>query len=760
MTDAMAGVLGRINQLPLDVDLIGRDNEIRQLQEIPIQTLFNRPTVSLLTGPPGVGKSAVAIRFAYSVAGRYPNAFYANFMDNSGNRATTATTQVISRFLDPLLGVSEHLPDDSEILTARWLQAMDTVNSVIVLDNIEDYDQIKSIIPHTSNCRIIATSRAPIPDLSRETMPIRPLDSSEAENLFLSIAIARKEARGSSELSKVVRACSGYPLAIRVLAAHVNDHESSTLADISQDVDSQSGLSAVFGVHGKTVAASFRVAYGGLSEMQATLFRRLGAVPGESIEVHMAQALMPEWEGAATKVLDELRNKQLVQATQSRRYYSMHAIASRFAAEQLTEVEGSGARMQILHTIISYYLTNLQRASRLISHDEDHGGGSGHPGSVGLLGDRTGALQWLENEKDNITSLVKQACRDGYTEEAWQLCCLVVDFFDIRAHWDHWRETHEEAIDALRRVDSVRGLAHTLRGLGRLHRARGDWEASIRSYRESAALFYRLADAKNLGITMLALGDDFRYVRRWNSAQNCLQKARELLQREHDDPDLAVALRSLGAIARHRGEYQDAEQLYREAIRIKESEKDRRWVAATKLSLADVLLDQNRVNEAEESLRECLNVFDSLRDRHWQALALRSLAEARRRKGHPEEALGLLSDSRAILIDLKDVSWDGQVHHAEALAYLQIGKAPEAFYHLTEALQKFKDTEDPLWEARTYVRMDKLRRAAPDLVLAEDESLGKAWTLLVEQGAAPDLLELNLYLDRHESGVNWPHGAG
>ena len=159
-------------------------------------------------------------------------------------------------------------------------------------------------------------------------------------------------------------------------------------------------------------------------------------------------------------------------------------------------------------------MTNLQRSSRLISHDEDHGGGSGHPGSVGLLGDRTGALQWLENEKDNITSLVKQACRDGYTEEAWQLCCLVVDFFDIRAHWDHWRETHEEAIDALRRVDSVRGLAHTLRGLGRLHRARGDWEASIRSYRESAALFYRLADAKNLGITMLALGDCLLYTSR------------------------------------------------------------------------------------------------------------------------------------------------------------------------------------------------------------------------------------------------------
>lgn len=744
------------DQLPPDVTLIGREDELRLLQTTVAPVSFGeiRASVSLICGAAGVGKSALGIHFAYSLKEAFPEAqLYADLPRyvQSAENADVEPVQVFRRFLAALGKTPDEIPDNLDDLAVRFQEATEGRKVVIVLDNVTSYQQIVRLIPRSESCHVIVTAQQRIPQLGAP-VDLKPLSDDLSLELLHHVAPGRRldDPDEVESLTQVLDLCMGLPLAISVLGARLASNDEYTFAWICENLAREKHASAAFGPGRKKIAASFALSYRQLDDRAAKLFRRLGAVPGGSFERHLAAALIDVAPSTANLTLEELKDLRLIQQESDPNYFSMHSLARWYAAEQLSESDDL-SELQIFEIVLDFYLNRTTQYAQSLQSEF----GAAH--LWGTTADRPGILDenerlsWFAAENVNLVATVNQACEAGYGEKAWRLCAALVGYFEISGEWESWRETHMSTQAALNTEEHYVGRANVLRGLGRLSRALRRWDEAVHYLREAVALFRQHGEATDLGTTLHALGDVYRYTRNWDSAQNCLAMAHEVLLGAGYMRGVAIVKRSMGTIPRVRGRFDEAVTYYDEAIRILEKEGDERWLAATKLSRADVLLDARR-RGARQDLEQCLEVFERINDRHWRALTLRSLGEALRLDGERDKALERLNESLALLQQSGDRMWEAQVEHSIGLVHLDAGDPIEALKHFNKALEEFAVDGDTLWEGRTRISVGRAKEliASDPIAGGTLDAYHHAWPLLVEQGATHDLDGLHHLIARHD----------
>ncbi|GAA1368504.1 tetratricopeptide repeat protein [Catellatospora chokoriensis] len=742
----------RINQLPRDVRLIGRDQELAELRRSlrPVDYLQSA-TISPISGLPGVGKSALAIHFAHTLEKEYPfGAFYADFLQQAEGLEPLSASQVLRRFMAEFMAPAD-IPEGLDEMSGRWQTAIQGHRAIILLDNVNSYEQIRPIIPHSRSCHVIVTSHVRLGDLQVGTLPLRPLGMEHAVELYDLIAEHTTARVGKDdELRKVLESCGGLPLPIRVLAARMSASPNLSLASVQDALRDNAGLSRALGPGQDSVAASFRVAYDALGLRAKRLFRRLGAVPGESFQPQLAAHLGETSLNEAVDLLESLEQRQFVLRSRDEQYFYLHSIVRRFAIEQLEKDEGdenNSAQLSTLGRILDHYQEKVSQLQQSADASVLRLGAPTRQSAARKTQDP--GLSWVGKERFNLVAAVQQACDSRYVDKAWRLAVALGDYFEIRSDWENWKATHEAALGALQYAVDAFGRAKVQQGLGRMHRGLGNTDEAVRCYRQALAVFRLHGPELEIALTLLALGDVYRYARAWDPARNCLEQSHRILEDLHQRRALAIVKRSLGALDRLKGDWQAAERYYLDATAMLEELGDKRWVAATRLSLADVYLDRGNSSKAAALLEECLTEFERIGDTHWQALTLRSLGEALRMQQRFAEARERLERSRELLEATGEILWQAQVVHSLGLVYLNERRGGEALSEFDTCLKIFEDKDDSLWEARTYVSIG----AAKALIHQEDgtaevrEWLARAWPIFVEQGAEEDLKNLNERLD-------------
>src|SRR5262249_36067763 len=123
------------------------------------------PTVAVISGPAGVGKSALATHAAYQMAGHFPDGQL--FIDLCGmDTPPLAAAEALARLLYSL-GVA---PGD---LTAAEAERASLYRSLLrgrrvllVLDNVADEAQVRPLLPTDPRCLALLTSRHSLPGLA------------------------------------------------------------------------------------------------------------------------------------------------------------------------------------------------------------------------------------------------------------------------------------------------------------------------------------------------------------------------------------------------------------------------------------------------------------------------------------------------------------------------------------------------------------------------------------------------------------------
>ncbi|MFD8733378.1 NB-ARC domain-containing protein [Streptomyces sp. NPDC059618] len=217
--------------LPDVAAFTGRDDELRHLDA----HLAAATAICLLTGPAGVGKTALAVHWGHRVRDAFPDGqFYAD-LRGSVPGASPAATDVLAAFLRALGVPGDDIPQAPDERAARYRTLLAGRRMLVVLDDIASADQIRPLLPGTARCPVLATGRGRLTDLvvrhGAHRIGLGPLPPGDAVRLLRTLLGDRAGADGHDATALAER-CGRLPLPLRAAAEAALTHPALPLSAV------------------------------------------------------------------------------------------------------------------------------------------------------------------------------------------------------------------------------------------------------------------------------------------------------------------------------------------------------------------------------------------------------------------------------------------------------------------------------------------------------------------------------------------------
>jgi DNA-binding SARP family transcriptional activator/Tfp pilus assembly protein PilF len=636
---------------------VGREPELSDLGE----SLSGQDSaIGLLVGPAGVGKTALALRWAHRVAGDFPDGqLFVNLRGFDETEPLDPRTALIG-FLRALGLTDTEIAVDLEDQAAQYRSLLAGRRVLVFLDNARSAAQVRPLLPGSARCLVLVTSRHRLDDLvvteGASSLHVPTLPESNAEDLLAALLGRQRIEQEPDAVAELVEQCDRLPLALRIAGARLASRPRWTIQSLVDELrDEQGRLSALsLPEAGRGVHAALAVSYRELPEGAARLFRRLGLHPGTDLDSYTAAALLDINVVSARTHLRTLAYANLLHESTPDRY-SRHDLVRLFTHHlAATESEVDLAT----HRLLDYYLHVADRArTHLSDHVRPFGPAEHPPSSFPELLSHATALEWFTSEEANLGLALDMAVNGGQRERTWQLA-LCLDAF-------HFRRGNRMDRLALCRI----GLAAT-RSLGDAH--------------AEATFLLRL------GSTLADLG-------RIDEAVEACTRAAALAG---GDRHLELAaLANLGYCLMADDRLDRAQEVILEALDVAREVGDRRSQASIQNNLANVLLRKHQPEAALRHATEALTLFPSAPSKAHTA-ALHTVGTASQQLGRADEALESYRAGLALAARLGD-------HYQEALCHRAIGDVLEQSEGPTAAR--------PHWQAAHQLYRDLRLADADDL---------------------------------------------
>jgi DNA-binding SARP family transcriptional activator len=311
---ARGGVPAVPHLLPsVTADFTGRDLEVGRTRA---SLVADSSTVRLaaVTGPAGVGKTALAIHVAHQVSDHFPDGQLYADLHGHDRRAATDPADILVWFLRAL-GVSQ-IPDEVDERAALYRNLLAGRRVLVVLDNAHDADQVRVLVPGAASCAVLVNSRARLgAALGAASIELDVLDEAAAIELLTTLAADRPRIdREPEAATEIVHLCGGLPLAVRVVAARLNAKPHWALGELRTRLADERKRLDHLSYGGFDVRASIVLSYTGLSAAARTLLCRLGSTAAADVDARSGAALLGATAGDAEELLEELYDARLVDA--------------------------------------------------------------------------------------------------------------------------------------------------------------------------------------------------------------------------------------------------------------------------------------------------------------------------------------------------------------------------------------------------------------------------------------------------------------
>ncbi|MER5474537.1 BTAD domain-containing putative transcriptional regulator [Streptomyces sp. NPDC002685] len=624
--------------LPNDLaDFTGREAELAELLRCATQKGEQGPRLVALDGMGGSGKTSLAVRAAYLLAPEYPDGqLHIDLRGYTpGDRPVPAGTALDS--LLRALGIpGDRIPDDVLGRTALWRATLVGKRLLILLDNAADAAGIGPLLPASSGCVVLVTSRARLMDLDgAEWISVGTMSAGESTTLMAETLGAERVAAEPEAAAELAQLCGHLPLALRIATARLRNRPRWTLQYLAERLRDETRRLDELSAGARSVSATLRLSYQALDDKCRTAFRILALHPGGDINVHAAGALLGTDIWDSEDLLETLLDVHLVQQPDIG-LYAFHDLVRSFAQSLLGE-SADGEDTVAVERLLGYYLTATDTACEVLypGRKKRHTGIPRSAAELPDLGDVDRAQEWFSREQTALVSAVALAERRGHDR---YVVCLVRNLvFQLNAHGqlEEFGDLGRIAVAAARRVGDLGLLGVSLSNLGVACWKLGRFAEGIEVAKEGRDVADRLGDQHTVAHSESTLGQFNSLLGRFPEALVHLEKAtgleRELGVARSEADNLTI----LSTLYEQWGRPEEARTAAERAVELRERLGQRKHQTATLTDLALAHVGLRAYDEADRCLRQARELFDDAGDPGDVALTLALSADVDERLGRP-----------------------------------------------------------------------------------------------------------------------------
>jgi tetratricopeptide (TPR) repeat protein len=628
-------------QLPTDVSrFVGRALPLKQLDGLLPDMTATSAVVATIVGTAGVGKTSLAVRWAHSVAARFPDGqLYANLRGFDPTGAVARPDEVLRGFLAALGAPPQSLSVTVEGLVGQYRSCLAGRRVLVVLDNARDASQVRPLLPGASGSFVVVTSRDQLTGLvaldGAEPIAIDVLDPGEAYDL-----LARRlgPARLSAEpdaVAEIIARCARLPLALAVTAARAAVRSELPLAGLVEEMrEAQTPLDALGGTDAASdVRAVFGCSYAALREPTAALFRRLGLHQGPDLTVPAAASVCGLPVAQVRPLLAELAGANLISEHRPGRL-AFHDLLRAYAADLAERLDTADDRRRATRRLIDHHVHSADMANRRFGKAK-HSPVEPPPAGPGVSivvepADEQQALTWFDAEVANLIAVARQVEAAELDRHTIAFAAILEQYLRRRGLMRLWASLQEPAVRAAERLGDPVVLRAAFSCLGGALTQMGDHDGAVQLYQRA-----------------IDLGPDPDPVRQGGIHLS-----------------LCAVLNDLGRDAAAMVEANRALALFRAG-----NDRDREAAARNDIGWNHYLAGD--YDQALASCTQALALFEAVGNRSGQAYTWDSLGQAHHKLGHEDEARACHQRSLVMLRELGH-------RYVEAIVLLHLGDCHEA----------------------------------------------------------------------------------
>jgi len=278
------------------------------------------PPVAVLSGSAGVGKTALALRWAHRVRGAFPDGQLYVSLRGYDPGQPMPPADALAGFLRALGTAGRDIPAGLEERGAAFRTLVDGQRMLIVLDNAATVEQVRPLLPGGSSCAVLVTSRDSLAGLvardgaRRIELDLLPPDDAVG---LLRILIGGRVEADNAMAAALASQCARLPLALRLAAEFACARPAAPLAQLVGELADQPRRLDLLNAGGDSRTAVrdvFSWSYRDLPADAARAFRLIGLHPGPDLDRYAAAALTATSPGQAQRLLDLLARAHLIHA--------------------------------------------------------------------------------------------------------------------------------------------------------------------------------------------------------------------------------------------------------------------------------------------------------------------------------------------------------------------------------------------------------------------------------------------------------------
>jgi DNA-binding SARP family transcriptional activator len=617
--------------------------------------------VCAIDGAAGVGKTALAIRFAHQVAERFPDGqLYVNLRGYDPVGPPVAPEEAIRGFLDALGVEPDRVPANADAQAALYRSLVAERRLLLVLDNARDAGQVRPLLPGNAGCLMVVTSRSTLAGLVASVgaypLTLDLLSEEEARELLRRRLGAERVMGAPAAVNELIGLCARLPLALSVAASRAAMRPgfplTALVAELRQATSRLDSLDA--GDAASSVRSVFSWSLAAVSEPAGRMFGLLGLHPGPDISASAAASMAAMPLAEARQALTELVRAHLV-AEHAPGRFTFHDLLRAYAAGQAGLRDSLAEQQAAIRRVLDHYLHTAHAADRLLVPARDPITLDSPASGVGpeTLADCGQALAWFGREHQVLLAAVGRAAEDGFGAHAWRLAWALTTFLDRQGHWAECTAVQDMALVAAQRAGDLLGRAHAHRQLGRMRISAGSYSEAERHLRAAIEEFRQAGDRVGQGRTRLDIARALEGQGRYRDAIGHALEALDLFRAAGHRIGQARALNGIGWCYAQLGSYEKTLRYCQQAFDVYRELGHRNGQSGTLDSLGYAYHHLGHYGDAIECYRRSLGMSRAEGDRYGEADGLSHLGDVYGDAGDLAYALRSWQQALAILDDLR-----------------------------------------------------------------------------------------------------------